>query len=95
LQHKDLLILTPYRAQFQGYQNAFSKAANSEAFAGINLKAIRLTTVDSFQGLEHEISVFDTVTSSNHSGNLGFMTKTLRLVVAISRCKEGFIMAGH
>lgn len=58
------------------------------------LKEIRVTTVDSFQGLEADIVVLSLVRSNEH-GNIGFLSEENRICVAMSRARYGLYVIGN
>ncbi|KAF9517370.1 hypothetical protein BS47DRAFT_1371407 [Hydnum rufescens UP504] len=55
---------------------------------------IRLSTIDNYQGEESHI-VIASLTRSNNSGDIGFMSSPERLNVLISRARDGFIVIGN
>ena len=54
---------------------------------------IECNTVDAFQGREADVAIYS-VTRSNISGRLGFLTERRRLNVALSRGKLGLAIVG-
>ena len=78
-------IITPYNAQkFRLY----------EKFENEKYENLRIESVDGFQGMEKEYIIISTV-RSNVSGNIGFLSSTKRLNVALTRAKKGVIVLGN
>lgn len=59
-----------------------------------HLKEIRITTVDSFQGLEADIVILSLV-RSNQFRSIGFLSEENRICVAFSRARYGFYVVGN
>lgn len=55
---------------------------------GGHARAIRVTTVDNFQGEENEIIILSLV-RSNNGGGIGFLKLENRACVALSRARDG------
>uniref|UniRef100_A0A8H7N5S2 AAA+ ATPase domain-containing protein n=1 Tax=Bionectria ochroleuca TaxID=29856 RepID=A0A8H7N5S2_BIOOC len=55
---------------------------------------VRLSTIDNYQGEESDI-VIASLTRSNASGDIGFLCARERLVVLMSRAREGIILFGN
>ncbi|KAI0846858.1 P-loop containing nucleoside triphosphate hydrolase protein [Daldinia vernicosa] len=64
------------------------------ASAEVNKTAIRLSTIDNYQGEESDI-VVASLTRSNDDGDIGFMCAPERLNVLISRARNALIMIGN
>jgi superfamily I DNA and/or RNA helicase len=58
------------------------------------LKNYSIGTVDSFQGSENDIVVFD-LTRDNLNGEIGFLKEINRLNVAVSRARKKLILVGN
>jgi len=82
-------IISPYREQINRLQGII-KPGNQEMWTNID---IEIATVDSFQGSDRDIIIFD-ITRSNPKNNLGFITDIKRLNVALSRAKKLLIIVG-
>ena len=87
LEHKSVLVITFYKAQFIALRDAFADIGMSQ---GPNL---RICTVDKSQGGQADVVILSTV-RSNSSGSLGFVTNPNRINVAISRARERVIIVG-
>jgi hypothetical protein len=64
------------------------------AAAKVNKKSLRLSTIDNYQGEECDI-VIVSLTRSNTSGDIGFLYARERLVVLLSRARNGMILFGN
>ena len=78
-------VITPYNAQ---------KYRLYDKFDDEKYENLRIESVDGFQGMEKEYIIISTV-RSNVSGNIGFLTSTKRLNVALTRAKKGVIILGN
>eukprot|EP01117_Protostelium_nocturnum_P016450 TRINITY_DN6506_c0_g6_i1.p1 TRINITY_DN6506_c0_g6~~TRINITY_DN6506_c0_g6_i1.p1 ORF type:complete len:617 (+),score=142.37 TRINITY_DN6506_c0_g6_i1:3-1853(+) len=92
LQMSDFGIITPYRKQVEKFRIALRKE---------NWQAIKVGSVEEFQGQEFKIVILSTVRSSpqflpsDKLYNLGFLTNYRRLNVAITRAKSLLIVVGN
>lgn len=77
-------VIAPYRAQVR----LMSDALAAEIDAGLEIGS-----VDGFQGREKEAIVLDLV-RSNEAGNLGFLTETRRMNVALTRARRLLVVVG-
>lgn len=82
---KSVGIITPYAKQKQKLRKEL-KAIQLE-----NITALKIDTVDSFQGEEADIIIYSTVKTY---GNISFLIDKKRLNVAISRTKENLFFVG-
>lgn len=57
-------------------------------------KAIKIVTVDSYQGEENEVVILSLV-RNNDKNSIGFLDSVNRACVALSRAKRGFYMFGN
>ncbi|KAM0230088.1 hypothetical protein ACHAPO_009454 [Fusarium lateritium] len=64
------------------------------AAAKVNKKTLRLSTIDNYQGEECDI-VIVSLTRSNDSGDIGFLYARERLVVLLSRARNGMVLFGN
>ncbi|CAH0038913.1 unnamed protein product [Clonostachys rhizophaga] len=62
--------------------------------AKVQKARVRLSTIDNYQGEESDI-VIASLTRSNASGDIGFLCARERLVVLMSRAREGIILFGN
>lgn len=58
------------------------------------VKKIKITSVDNFQGEESKIILLSLV-RNNPQGNIGFLSIHNRVCVALSRAKEGMYIMGN
>ncbi|KAI5468107.1 P-loop containing nucleoside triphosphate hydrolase protein [Mariannaea sp. PMI_226] len=106
-----MVVLTPYLGQLFLLKEALKNEADpylndldsrdliqaglmTEAEAKVNKKALRLSTIDNYQGEESDIVVVS-LTRSNDEGNIGFLNARERLVVLMSRARNGMILFGN
>lgn len=82
-------VITPYDSQRSLLVHMLCRTAPSQDTA-----KIEVASVDEFQGREKDYIIFSCV-RSNNSGNLGFLTDTRRLNVALTRAKYGIIIIGN
>jgi len=80
---KDIGIITPYAGQVRAIRNLMSE----------NLDGVEVRTVDGYQGREKEVIIFSCV-RSNPERNVGFLSESRRLNVALTRAKRGLIVIG-
>ena len=78
-------IITPYNAQKYRLYDKFEEKKYED---------LRIESVDGFQGMEKEYIIISTV-RSNLSGQIGFVSSTKRLNVALTRAKKGLIIIGN
>ena len=86
---KDIGIITLYNAQKFRLIEKFQKSKNNE-----DIKNIKISSVDGFQGMEKKYIIISTV-RSNNCGNIGFSKNEKRLNVALTRGKKGVIILGN
>ncbi|KAK7402704.1 hypothetical protein QQX98_011526 [Neonectria punicea] len=65
-----------------------------EAAAKVSKKALHLSTIDNYQGEECDI-VIVSLARSNASGDIGFLYARERLVVLMSRARNGMVLFGN
>ena len=86
--NKTVGIISPYKSQIKHLNNQVKPYDEKWSHLTIDI-----ATVDSFQGSDRDIIIFDTV-RSNVQKKLGFITDIKRLNVALSRAKELLIIIG-
>ena len=82
---KNIGLLTFYSAQKQRFYEKF--------YTKEKYQALKIDTVDGFQGMEMDYIIISTV-RSNPDGFLGFLRSEKRLTVALTRARKGLIIIG-
>ncbi|MDN5200659.1 AAA domain-containing protein [Fulvivirgaceae bacterium BMA10] len=83
-------IISPYKAQVVLLQEALLE---SDVLTE-NLRAkVNINTVDSFQGQERDI-IYISLVRSNDKGEIGFLSDTRRMNVAITRARKKLVVIG-
>ena len=83
-----LAIITPYAAQIDALREELRRA-RVEPLPTI-------ATVDSFQGMEHEVILVSAVRASRHGmAGAGFLSDVRRLNVLLTRARRGLLLVGH
>ncbi|XVF43519.1 hypothetical protein PTKIN_Ptkin02bG0046300 [Pterospermum kingtungense] len=81
-------IISPYAAQVVAIQKKLGgKYEKNDGFA------VKVKTVDGFQGGEEDIIIISTV-RSNNSGTIGFISKSQRTNVALTRARHSLWILG-
>uniref|UniRef100_A0A7S1PFG7 RZ-type domain-containing protein n=1 Tax=Percolomonas cosmopolitus TaxID=63605 RepID=A0A7S1PFG7_9EUKA len=80
----NITILTAYKGQFFLLKNLLRKKEH--------LQKVRVSTVDEYQGEENRIVILSLVRSGNE---LGFLKNQNRIIVALSRAREGMFILGN
>ena len=83
LRQDDIGIITPYAGQVRAIRDSVPNR-----YDGVEVR-----TVDGYQGREKEVILFSCV-RSNNEGNVGFLSDSRRLNVALTRAKRGLIVIG-
>ncbi|HLU89758.1 MAG TPA: AAA domain-containing protein, partial [Cyclobacteriaceae bacterium] len=85
-------LISPYRAQVRKLRELI---AEEYSFSGIKALTESLTvdTIDAFQGQERDIIVISLV-RSNAEGEIGFLSDTRRINVALTRAKRKLVVIG-
>lgn len=83
---EDVTILTMYNGQIFQFSQERRKYPN--------LKRVRITVVDNYQGEESKIILLSLV-RSNNDDKIGYLSLKNRICVALSRAKHGFYMIGN
>ena len=86
--YNQITLLTTYTGQMFAIRECLQAAKSEE------LKRVRLTTVDNFQGEESEIILLSLV-RSNKDEKVGFISDVNRPCVALSRAKKGLYCIGN
>jgi regulator of nonsense transcripts 1 len=79
----DIGIITPYAGQVRAIRDSVPTR-----YDGVEVR-----TVDGYQGREKEVILFSCV-RSNSQGNVGFLSDSRRLNVALTRARRGLIVIG-
>jgi hypothetical protein len=82
---QDVTILTPYRGQLMLIRRILIM---------MELRGTRVATVDDFQGEENTIIIVSLV-RSNPEETSGFLKQANRIIVSLSRAKEGMYVVGN
>ena len=88
-EHIDVGIISPYRAQVQ----LLGKMIRQSEFFRPYRRAIRVNTVDGFQGQERDIIIISLV-RNNDGGEIGFLRDLRRMNVAMTRARMKLIILG-
>jgi len=83
-------IISPYKAQINLLQNNFKGI--EEEFENCKLQ-LSVNTIDSFQGQERDI-VYISLVRSNEKGEIGFLSDTRRMNVAMTRARKKLVIVG-
>lgn len=79
-------VIAPYKAQVGLLQDLFAEELTHNAHLSVN-------TIDSFQGQERDV-IYISLTRSNETGEIGFLSDTRRMNVAITRAKKKLVVIG-
>ncbi|MED6293051.1 hypothetical protein CHARACLAT_006828 [Characodon lateralis] len=96
---KDIGIIAPYRKQVQKIRKALEKVGKDFKFKDMN--ALKIGSVEEFQGQERRVILVSTVRSSpryldiDKNFNLGFLKNEKRFNVALTRAKALLIVVGN
>ncbi len=83
-----LAIITPYAAQIDALREELQRARVAPTPT--------VATVDSFQGMEHEVILVSAVRASAHgAAGAGFLSDARRLNVLLTRARRGLLLVGH
>lgn len=83
-------IVAPYKAQVKMLDEVISKSELAEKHDNLQ---ITVNTIDSFQGQERDIICISLV-RSNDKGEIGFLSDTRRMNVAMTRARKKLIVIG-
>ncbi|KAL6720829.1 hypothetical protein ACLMJK_002754 [Lecanora helva] len=65
---QQITIVTPYREQATQYRNVIGKAQRDKTWEYLKLHEMNVFTIDSFQGGQNKLIVFDTVLAKSRIG---------------------------
>ncbi|MFY0626951.1 MAG: AAA family ATPase [Reichenbachiella sp.] len=82
-------IISPYKAQ----TSLLTELIIDEGLGEEALKKININTVDSFQGQERDV-IYISLVRSNENGEIGFLSDTRRMNVAMTRAKKKLVVIG-
>ncbi len=82
-------VISPYRQQIQVLKELLAHAPELKPY----LASISVNTIDSFQGQERDV-VYISMTRSNASGTIGFLSDTRRMNVAMTRARKKLVVIG-
>lgn len=82
-------IISPYKAQVVNMQELLAEMELDEATA----KKIAVNTIDSFQGQERDV-IYISLVRSNENGEIGFLSDTRRMNVALTRARKKLVVIG-
>ena len=82
-------IISPYKAQ----TTLIAEKLNEAGMEPEIQEKINVNTVDSFQGQERDV-VYISLVRSNEKGEIGFLSDTRRMNVAITRAKKKLVVIG-
>ncbi|KAH6604389.1 hypothetical protein Trco_007835 [Trichoderma cornu-damae] len=108
---ENIVVLTPYMGQLSLLRRKLSEINDpylndldthelvraglmTQAAAKATKARLRLSTVDNYQGEESDI-VIVSLARSNKNGDIGFLIARERLVVLMSRARDGIILFGN
>lgn len=108
---ENMVVLTPYLGQLSLLKDLLSKINDpvlndldshellragllSNASTNVKKGRLRLSTIDNYQGEESDI-VIASLARSNANGDIGFLYAQARLVVLMSRARNGIILFGN
>jgi superfamily I DNA and/or RNA helicase len=83
-------IISPYKAQVSLLRESLT---DSELLPGHISANLSINTVDSFQGQERDI-IYISLVRSNEKGEIGFLSDTRRMNVAMTRARKKLVMIG-
>lgn len=82
-------IISPYREQVQYLKEYLASSEGMESYKG----QIAVKTIDGFQGQEKDI-IYISLVRSNDNGEIGFLSDTRRMNVALTRAKKKLVVIG-
>ncbi|MEY3253094.1 MAG: hypothetical protein RL227_2067, partial [Pseudomonadota bacterium] len=85
-------VIAPYRAQINCLKDAIE--VNEPLGGLLQQRLLSVGTVDSFQGQERDIIAIS-LTRSNHSGDIGFLSDIRRMNVGMTRARRKLLLVGE
>jgi ATP-dependent RNA/DNA helicase IGHMBP2 len=85
----DVGIISPYKAQVTLLQDVLKDGTA----AGLMSGRLSINTVDSFQGQERDV-IYISLVRSNEKGEIGFLSDTRRMNVAMTRARKKLVIIG-
>ncbi|MEP1778741.1 AAA domain-containing protein [Reichenbachiella sp.] len=82
-------IISPYKAQVIAMQEQLASMEFDEPTAN----KIAVNTIDSFQGQERDV-IYISLVRSNENGEIGFLSDTRRMNVALTRARKKLVVIG-
>ncbi|MEO9964252.1 MAG: AAA domain-containing protein [Reichenbachiella sp.] len=82
-------IISPYKAQVISMQDRLADMELEESLA----RKIVVNTIDSFQGQERDV-IYISLVRSNENGEIGFLSDTRRMNVALTRARKKLVVIG-
>lgn len=82
-------IISPYKAQVVNMQEQLAAMELDETTAS----KIAVNTIDSFQGQERDV-IYISLVRSNENGEIGFLSDTRRMNVALTRARKKLVVIG-
>lgn len=82
-------VISPYKAQVNELRDMLPGSELPEAW----MPVVSVDTVDGFQGQEREI-IYISMVRSNNEGQLGFLSDTRRMNVALTRARKKLVVIG-
>ena len=86
IQTKDIVILSPYKAQIKLLQKTLSRHFGTAC--------IEVQSIDAYQGQQADVVLLSTV-RSNDGGHIGFLADEGRVNVAMTRAVKAFFVVGN
>ncbi|SMD38199.1 AAA domain-containing protein [Reichenbachiella faecimaris] len=82
-------VISPYKAQVINMQEQLAAMELDE----ITTKKVAVNTIDSFQGQERDV-IYISLVRSNENGEIGFLSDTRRMNVALTRARKKLVVIG-
>lgn len=82
-------IISPYKAQVVNMQEQLAAMELEESMAN----KLAVNTIDSFQGQERDV-IYISLVRSNENGEIGFLSDTRRMNVALTRARKKLVVIG-
>ncbi|MEP3390658.1 MAG: AAA domain-containing protein [Reichenbachiella sp.] len=82
-------IISPYKAQVVNMQEQLAAMELEESM----VNKLAVNTIDSFQGQERDV-IYISLVRSNENGEIGFLSDTRRMNVALTRARKKLVVIG-